>query len=239
MAQPPPSVSGKLRWREGKGIWKSLPGQTPSSWLPDLCSSHSILSLRPCLLSRQTCRGEAHPTRHPSQVVEGLYRTPNSLGHKETALFEHWLWKSLPQESIPPCSNAESSFLLRINCAASWAGNELFAVYCGQILKWSQSSSEGWISWCLFINTWGTLQSTTVHAETDGSRKKVHLKLHLDNFCLTGLSGTKKIKHLRFIPVLTQHTHAHPLTHHTHHRHTCQLMRDCTRLHLKLDPTNL
>lgn len=83
------------------------------------------------------------------------------------------------------------------------------------------------------------MQSTTVHAETDGSRKKVHLKLHLDNFCLTGLSGTKKIKHLRFIPVLTQHTHAHPLTHHTHHRHTCQLMRDCTRLHLKLDPTNL
>lgn len=88
-----------LRW--GEGILKSPPRQTPSTQLTGLCGSHSILSLRPRILSRQTYRGKAHPTRHPRQVAGDLYRTPNSVSHKETALFEHWIWKSLPQESTP------------------------------------------------------------------------------------------------------------------------------------------
>jgi hypothetical protein len=47
-----------------------------------------------------------------------------------------------------------------------------------------------------------------------------------DNFCLTGLSATKEIKHLWFIPMLISintRTQAQGLT----HTHAHQLMRDC------------
>lgn len=116
-----------------------------------LSSSQGVLSLKPRLM--HTLQGT--PAKLEASTVSQTLKSQGdgvwtqALESSDSGMYPSLLpLRPLPRIFFP---------LLRINCSASWAGNEFLAVYCGQILKWSQCSSKGWISWCLFINSWGTL----------------------------------------------------------------------------------
>lgn len=65
-------------------------------------------------------------------------------------------------------------------------------------------------------------------------KRKCKLNYVFDNFCLTCLSGTEKIKHLWFIPMLIStntctRAHTHTRAHAPAHTHTCAHTPACER----------
>lgn len=151
-------------------------------------------------------------------VPQQSWRPPQNPKPFGSPLFEHWLQNPLPQEVSPHVA----SFLSCRGLTVLHLEQEMsfFAIYGGQILKWSHNSSKSKISWCLYE----CIRHFTAHCCPCRDGRELNEKCKLDsvfaNFYLTGLWETRKMTHLWFIPVnLNTHTHtcSHARTHTLQH----------------------